>query len=413
MAIRSVDELKKSFSDLKVPQTENFDDYIDSSYNQSSLLSGGVSFFAPVTSVGKVETVSLIVGNEFDAKYKIFITENGILSSFYVYGGITPTPTITYTPTQTQTPTNTETSTPTPTQTQTYTPTNTQTVTPTYTQTQTPTNTETPTPTQTQTPTNTETPTPTQTQTPTNTETPTQTPTQTISPTNIYRTEFEVTYNDSINVCKGGVLIKIYGNGSIFDENDRFFDSVYGSNSSNLSGYYSYGSVYTQLNSDGIVVDGIFSLCPTPTPTPSITPTNTETPTQTPTQTETPTQTPTQTETPTNTPTNTETPTQTPTQTPTNTNTPTQSIGFYKYVLGYDINSTNACNNFITNPVTFYAPLVGGSGPNVGEYLYQTAGNPPTNPALDGYYSDGSKIFLINGGNGRIISVDIDGCSNI
>jgi hypothetical protein len=57
--------------------------------------------------------------------------------------------------------------------------------------------------------------------------------------------------------------------------------------------------------------------------------------------------------------------------------------------------------------------LVGGLGPNVGEYLYQVTGNPPTVPAFDGYYSNGSKLFLINGGNGQIVNVDIDGCVNI
>lgn len=107
MAIRSVDELKESFNDFKIPQSENFEDYIDSSYNQSFLLSGGVNFFAPVTSNGRVETVSLIIRNYLDARYKILITDSGVLSSFYVYGGITPTPTITYTPTSTPTPTST------------------------------------------------------------------------------------------------------------------------------------------------------------------------------------------------------------------------------------------------------------------------------------------------------------------
>jgi len=70
-----------------------------------------------------------------------------------------------------------------------------------------------------------------------------------------------------------------------------------------------------------------FPICPTQTPTPSITPTYTPTPTQTPTKTQTPTvtRTPTKTPTRTQTPTVTKTPTNTPTKTVTNTITPSRS----------------------------------------------------------------------------------------
>ena len=78
-----------------------------------------------------------------------------LVVSFYIQGGVVPSPTPTTTPTNTITPTNTETPTNTPTPTNTTTPTNT--------------------PTNTQTPTNTV--------TPTNTTTPSSTPTPTITPT--------------------------------------------------------------------------------------------------------------------------------------------------------------------------------------------------------------------------------------
>jgi hypothetical protein len=65
-----------------------------------------------------------------------------------------------------------------------------------------------------------------------------------------------------------------------------------------MTGFYNYEQVVIELFTNG-TINGVFSLCVTPTPTPTATPTNTETPTNT------------------VTPTNTETPTQTPTVTPT------------------------------------------------------------------------------------------------
>ena len=273
--------------------------------------------------------------------------------------------------------------------------------------------------------------------------------------------------------CYGSETITIYGEESLFDENYVFYNTQYGTSTIDLTGFYSYSSTVTELDSTGSVVNGVFMLCPTntPTPTQTQTPTNTptETPTQTPTETptntptETPTNTPTETptptptETPTNTPTYTpsetvtptptetptqtptetvtptptETPTQTPTETPTNTptetntptptntpthtptNTPTPTFNYYTYVLGSGATATEACNNYGTNNVTVYAPVEGGPGPNVGEYLYQISGNPPSNAVPDGYYSNGSSFYIVSGGMGQVVLVDLDGCNGL
>ena len=184
-----------------------------------------------------------------------------------VVAGPTPTPTATPTETPTNTPTNTETPTPTPTNTET--PTNT----PTETPTNTPTNTGTPT----QTPTETSTSTP----TPTNTETPTQTPT----PTKL-RFGFAVFPGASFEEACSQINIPttIYGDTSVYDENLRFFNNQLGPVTTDMSGFYFYEGIVTELDADGYV--GVYGICGSPTPTPTLTPTNT--PSQTPTSTITP-----------------------------------------------------------------------------------------------------------------------------
>jgi hypothetical protein len=202
--------------------------------------------------------------------------------------------------------------------------------TPTPTKTLTPTKT----PTQTQTPTNTTT----QTQTPTNTTTQTETPTQTPTPTRA-RIEFVSCYGlTQVDACSCLSNSTIWGDNSNFDENVFFYDSEFGGNTIDLTGYYNYLGAVIELNTNGDIV-GNYNLCSTPAPTntetPTVTPTSTltpsptasigQTPTATETQTPTPTVTPTNTttNTPTNTPTETNTSTPTPTPTPTTTSTPT------------------------------------------------------------------------------------------
>lgn len=159
---------------------------------------------------------------------------------------------------------------------------------------------------------------------------------------------------------------------------------------------------------------------PTQTPTNTPTPTNTETPTQTPTNTETSTSTPTptntETSTPTPTPTNTETATQTPTNTasptntPTNTASPTQTISYYSYALGYGSTIQQSCNDSNT-PTNYYGSVLGGIGPNVGEFLYDDT--LLSTPASNGYYSNGISWFLVTGGLGEITSSDPNGCIGV
>jgi hypothetical protein len=279
-------------------------------------------------------------------------------------GIVTPTPTITETPTQTPTNTPTISLTPTNTVTPTITPTTTQTPTSTETPTQTPTPTETPTPTVTATVTPTITPT--ATVTPTITPTTTQTPTPTQA-----RFSFTVSSGSTgYDACHGGSSVTIYGDVSIFDDNDFFYDSEIGPVTTDMSGFYSSGGDVCELISDGTTTPlGAFSLCASPTPTPTMTPTTTVT----------------------------------PTLTPTSTVTPTPSIGYYTYSLGYDASSAStACSNYFSSPILVYAPLIGGVGPNVGETLYSDTAT--TTPVSNGNYSNGVDYFVVTGGSGLISS---------
>ena len=294
---------------------------------------------------------------------------------------ITNTPTNSETPTSTPTPTNTETSTPTVTPTNTETPTPTMTPTNTETPTMTPTNTETPTstptPTTTETPTNTPTTTetPTQTVTPTNTETPTNTPTPTVTPTQT-RYGFTVYSGSTYDQACGqyNSTVTIYGDEAIFDENLAFFNTLVGPAIGNMAGYYNNSQIVVQLDSNGVETGG-FSACVTLTPTPTTS--------------------------------------QTPTVTPTNTTTPTATFGYYSYTLGTGATANEACNNFNLAPTTVYAPVSGGIGPNVGETLYQTPGNPPTDEVPNGYYSNGNAWYIVSGGAGEITSADPNGCNGL
>jgi hypothetical protein len=258
------------------------------------------------------------------------------------------TPTPTPTPTTTPTPTNTETATPTPTNTETATPS----PTPTNTETATPTPTNTETATPTPTPTNTETATP----TPTNTETPTPTPTN-------VRVEFIVYSGLTSDEACGQYYspVSIYGEQPLFDENTIFYDTMTGPSITDLSGYFNNSQVVVQLISGGIESGG-FTVCQTLTPT------------------------------------------------PTTTSTPTATLSYYSYTLGTGVTSNDACTNFTTSPITLYGSIQGGIGPNIGETLYQTPGNPPTNSVDDGYYSNGVAWFYVSGGLGEIISSDPNGC---
>jgi hypothetical protein len=328
----------------------------------------------------------------------------------YVYGPIqspTPSVTATVTPTVSITPSNTPSvgSSPTPTETPTQTPTITpsitasQTITPTTTSTMTPTVTQTST--QTQTPTNTPTPSITASPSVTPSETPTTTPTPT-------KTRFTfVGYSGSTQdeACGSYYNSTIYGDDSLFDENIQFYNNLTGDVDVDMTGYYQYNGVVVQILSGG-TAPGVYNLCFTLTPTPTNTSTNTPTPSNTPTVT------PTTTSTPTQTPTVTQTVTNTPSisVSPTQTASPTQSIGYYTYLLGTGLTIPDACSDFTTAPNTLYAPISGGVGPNVGEYLYTIAGTPPTNVAPNGFYSNGIGWYEISGGNGQITSADPDGC---
>lgn len=227
-------------------------------------------------------------------------------------------------------------------------------------------------------PTTTPTPTPTVTPTPTITVTPTttSTPTPTVTPTNA-RFEFVTTFASSaIDACHDGSVVTIWGDESNFDQNTLFYDAATGPVTTDMSGYYSYGGVVTQVDTDGSQL-GAFSLCASPTPTPTVTPTASVT----------------------------------PTVTPTLTPTPTQTIGYFTYILGYDITTASlACANYTGGTTQeFYSSLSSGPGPNIGEFLFLDEAL--TLPATYGFYSNGVAWFEITGSAGEITSSDPNGCS--
>jgi hypothetical protein len=314
------------------------------------------------------------------------------------------------------------------------------------TSTPTPTSTTTPTPsvttTNTQTPTSTTTNTPSVTPTDTPTTTNTQTPTNTPTPTSPLRSFSVFSGTTSNAACAVGVSVTIYAFDPLFDQNTQFYTTSTGVVTYNMAGFYSDGTSVTQLDANGLQI-GAFTLCsalvtptptvtqtptntqtstttPTPTNTPSVTPTNTSTATRTPTPTQTltntlsptTTQTPTNTATPSVTPTNTGTPNVTPTNTatPTVTQTPTQTFAWYTYSLGTGSTANNACTAFTSSPQTIYGSIAGGVGPNVGEFLYETAGRPLTDVVPDGFYSNGTAWYQVTGGLGQITSSDPNGC---
>lgn len=167
---------------------------------------------------------------------------------------------------------------------------------PTVTPTVTPT--ETPTPTVTETPTNT----PTVTETPTNTPTVTETPTQTPTPTNTRFSFLTCTGSTSVEACScSSGTVTIWGDYSIFDENDLFYNNAIGDVTVDMVGFYAFNSASVELNSNGFIA-GPYNLCPTVTPTITLTPTITPTPGLSPSPTPTITSTPTITPSPTPTP---------------------------------------------------------------------------------------------------------------
>jgi len=140
----------------------------------------------------------------------------------------------------------------------------------------------------------------------------------------------------------------------------------------------------------------------TPTPTPSITSSQTPTPSVTETQTSTPTPSITSSETPTPTVTSSETPTPTPTltQTPTPIN--------YQFELGYGFTPNDACSSTDTS---FYGSRSGGPTLEVSEILYTNAS--VTTPVPNGYYSDGTILYVVSGGLGEIVAKYNNGCDNL
>jgi hypothetical protein len=95
------------------------------------------------------------------------------------------------------------------------------------------------------------------------------------------------------------------------------------------------------------------------------------------------------------------------TMTPTPTMTPTATFGYYTYSLGTGVTSFDACT-YVGLPVDVYAPVAGGIGPNLDEYIY--IDTLLSIPAPDGYYSNGTAWYNVTGGLGQITTSDPNGC---
>jgi hypothetical protein len=208
----------------------------------------------------------------------------------------------------------------------------------------------------------------------TNTQTPTNTPTVTPTPTSPLQSFSVFSGTTSNGACESGVSVTIYAFDPLFDQNTQFYTTSTGQVLSDMSGFFSDGTSVTQLASNGSQV-GIFTLCDAlVTPTPTITQTSTSTPT------------------------------------PTVTQTPTQTFAWYTYSLGTGSTANAACLAFSASPQTIYGSIAGGVGPNVGEYLYETAGRPLTDVVPNGFYSNGTAWYQVTGGLGQITSSDPNGC---
>jgi hypothetical protein len=217
-------------------------------------------------------------------------------------------------------------------------------------------------------------PTATPTSTPTVTPTSTLTATPTPTPTSPLQSFSVFSGTTSNGACENGTSVTIYAFDPLFDQNTQFYNDATGVVTIDMSGFYSDGTSVTELDSNGSQV-GSFELCSalvTPTPTP--------------------------------------TETETPTPTPTVTQTPTQTFAWYTYSLGTGGTANDACIAFSASPQTIYGSVAGGVGPNVGEYLYETAGRPLTDVVPNGYYSNGTAWFQVTGGAGQITSSDPNGC---
>jgi hypothetical protein len=142
----------------------------------------------------------------------------------------------------------------------------------------------------------------------------------------------------------------------------------------------------------------------TPTPTPTTTPTNTPTPSITPTQTGTAAATPTPTETAAATP----TPTPTQTGTAAVTPTPTPTAINYQFQLGYGVTPNDACG---ATETAYYGTRSGGPTIEVSEILYTNSTT--TFRATDGYYSDGTILYVVSGGFGEVTGKYTSGCANL
>ena len=222
------------------------------------------------------------------------------------------------------------------------------------------------TPTPTVTSTVTPTPTVTSTVTPTITPTVTSTVTPTVTPTSPLQVFTCLTGSTQQAACSSSTSITLYAFYPLFDSvgQNQFYNEPSGVVTIDLSGFYVNSNSVVQLNSSGGVIS-TFALCssvPTSTPTPTV------------------------------------------------TQTPTQTFAWYTYSLGTGATANAACSAFSSSPQTIYGSIQGGVGPNVGEYLYETAGRPLTDAVPDGYYSNGTAWYQVTGGAGQITQSSPTGC---
>lgn len=198
--------------------------------------------------------------------------------------------------------------------------------------------------------------------------TPTQTPTQTVTPTNSVRTAISRCHDENSPslACECGQSATLFVNGTTLANSTLSWTDAVGPNTGDPIGYYAENGIVYYLNggcgigcASGATIT-VYGVCPSSTPTP----------------------------------------------------TPTTTITYFSFLLGTGTTSNDACTDYGVSPSTLFGTIAAGPILSIGDILYQTSGNPPTNPVGVGFYSDGVSWWQVDGSGlpGQITDNGPSGC---
>lgn len=83
MAVKTIEELKSYFESGDFPDQSQFEDLIDSCYNNP--VSGDVVFNDNLTVNGELYCDNIILSDNLGDEYKLIVTTEGILSTFPLF----------------------------------------------------------------------------------------------------------------------------------------------------------------------------------------------------------------------------------------------------------------------------------------------------------------------------------------